>query len=114
MFDVALVTSEVCIRCGACCSAYVRKGTTELVLLEEITSMDEVEVVACPHLRIVNNQHVCNNYENRPQVCRDYNCLSKANRDGRTMPEGNAQASRVRNAVREVSHREIELELVYG
>lgn len=111
MFDASLVTSEVCIRCGACCSVYVRKGTTELVLLEEIASLDEVEVVACPHLRIENNQHVCGNYEARPSVCREYSCLSRANRAGLEMPETNALANRVRNAVREVHGREIEINL---
>lgn len=111
MFDTTLITSEVCIRCGACCSAYVRKGTTELVLLSEVTSEDEVEVVACRHLRSENGRHVCGNYEQRPTVCRQYSCLERANQNGLVMPETNALAGRVRNAVREVHGREIEINL---
>lgn len=79
MYDPSRITSEVCIRCGACCSAYVRKGTTELVLLEEVTSTDEVEVIACPHLLIQDDLYLCMNYERRPDVCRQYNCMSKPN-----------------------------------
>jgi len=112
MFDASLVTSDVCIRCGACCSAYVRKGTIELVLLNEIQSEDEVEVIACRHLKSENGRHVCGNYEDRPNVCREYNCLSKANQNGLNLSETTALACRVRRAVREVHKKEIESTLV--
>lgn len=108
MFDESLITSDVCISCGACCSVYVRKGTTELVMLDEVASDEEVEVIACPHLRTENNQYVCGNYENRPAVCRAYNCLTRANRDGLDMSEDKALPNRVRSAVRRVFNREIE------
>lgn len=112
MFDATLITSEVCIQCGACCSVYVRKGTFEPVLLGEATAEEELEVIACPHLKSENGRHVCGNYENRPQVCRDYNCLTRANRVGLDMAEDKALANRVRQAVRAVFAREIELALV--
>lgn len=112
MFDETLVSSDVCIQCGACCSVYVRKGTTELVTLDEVSSVEEVEVIACPHLKVEQGRHMCGNYENRPQVCRDYSCLRRANEQSLPMSEDSVLARRVRQTVRQVHNREIELVLL--
>ena len=112
MYDASLVTSEVCVSCGACCSMYFKKGTTELLLPHEITSEDDVEIVSCPHLKIDQGQYLCGNYEARPDVCRKYNCLTRANRHGLAMPESHALPARMRASVRRVFGREIELQVV--
>lgn len=109
MYNESLITSEVCVRCGACCSAFVRKGTIDIVLLSDVTPSTPVEVISCRHLQSRDGLHVCGNYEDRPQVCRDYNCLSKANRDGLEMALTTALGDRIRRAVRDVHGVEIEL-----
>lgn len=112
MFDETLVSSDVCIRCGACCSVYVRKGTTELVSLDEVVSEEDVELVSCPHLQVRDGLYLCGNYDNRPQVCRNYNCLKRANEQNLPMPEDKVLSRRVRETVRGLYNREIELLLV--
>lgn len=112
MYDESLVSSEVCVQCGACCSVYVRKGTTELVSIDELEASDDVELIACPHLQVNQGRYICGNYENRPQVCRDYSCLRRANENNLPMSEDKALARRVRQTVRQVHKREIELVLL--
>ncbi len=112
MYDESLVSSEVCIQCGACCSVYVRKGTTELVSIDELEASDDVELIACTHLQVNQGRYICGNYENRPQVCRDYSCLRRANENNLPMSEDKALARRVRQTVRQVHKREIELVLL--
>lgn len=104
MLDERLITSEVCIRCGACCSLYVRKGTTELVSLDEIASPEDVEIIACPQLVIAEGRYTCGAYETRPQTCRDYHCVKQANRKGLVLTPDSAMGSRI--------HRALQLALV--
>jgi len=46
-----------CTRCGACCVA------------PDIAALDKPLGLRCPHL---GEDNLCRVYENRPQVCRDY------------------------------------------
>ena len=46
-----------CTRCGACCVA------------PDIAALDKPLGLRCPHL---GPDNLCTVYENRPQVCRDY------------------------------------------
>lgn len=110
MFDESLITSAVCIECGACCSAFVRKDTTELVAWDE-RDVGEIEMVSCRHLDSRTGQHLCRQYQDRPQVCRQYHCLQKANLQGLEMPNTNVISSRVRAAVLKIHGRAIELHL---
>lgn len=110
-FNTALITSAVCVACGACCSAYVRSGTADVVLLEEAAVTDTVETVSCRHLTITEGEHLCGQYQDRPVVCREYNCLQKANAQDYNLPDTNALGSRIRAAVRQVHGREIDFVL---
>ncbi len=111
-YDASLITSEVCIRCGGCCSAYLDKATQEPITVGDETDMSKVEVGACRHLRVSGSgMHTCNIYANRPGVCRSYNCLSRANAESLEVTDKQIIGSRVRRAVREVHGREIELEV---
>lgn len=69
------ITSSLCQRCGACCSAVVGG-----------------ELVACQHLD-TSNGFRCRIYPVRPQVCREYSCV----RDGRIVSA--AVAERVQAAM---------------
>ncbi|WJJ54969.1 hypothetical protein [Xanthomonas phage RTH11] len=80
--------------------------------MDEIDSDEDVELVTCPHLQVEQGRYVCGNYENRPQVCRDYSCLRRANEQGLEMSEDKVLARRVRQTVRQVHKREIELVLL--
>jgi len=112
MFDESLITSEVCVQCGACCSVYVKKGTAELVALDDIKSPNDIEVIACRHLQVKDSRFTCGDYENRPNVCREFNCLAKANQNPQSMCPSKALASRVRATVQTVHGRGIEVSLV--
>jgi len=46
-----------CTQCGACCVA------------PDIAALDKPLGMRCPHLR---GDNLCGIYENRPQICRDY------------------------------------------
>lgn len=109
MFDESLITSEVCVECGACCSAYLKKGTDEPLLFEEKVAGVEYEVVSCRFLDTRNGQYRCRQYRDRPQICRQYHCFEKANAQGLDMPADNPLAQRVRAAVQKVHGRSIEL-----
>lgn len=65
MYDAKLVTSDVCLKCGACCSVEI-----------------DGELVACPSLIVADGLHTCGRYDTRPEVCKAYNCISDANRKG--------------------------------
>lgn len=69
------ITSSLCQRCGACCSALV-----------------DGELLACRHLDTKDGFH-CRIYARRPQVCREYSCI----RDGRIV--STAVAERVQAAI---------------
>ena len=46
-----------CLMCGTCCTAY------------SISALNKPAGVPCVHL---GSDCLCNDYENRPQVCRDF------------------------------------------
>lgn len=73
--DLPPITSSLCQRCGACCSAVV-----------------DGELVACQHLD-TSDGFRCRIYSDRPLVCRDYSCI----RDGRIVSA--AVAGRVQAAI---------------
>lgn len=68
------ITQALCMACGACCSAEV-----------------DGELVACGHLD-TSDGYRCRIYADRPQVCRDFTCIT----DGRVSP---VLADRVRAAM---------------
>lgn len=75
MAEPLAITSAMCQRCGACCSAVV-----------------DGELVACRHLD-TSAGYRCRIYPVRPQVCREYSCV----RDGRIVSA--AVADRVQAAI---------------
>lgn len=75
MAEPLAITSALCQRCGACCSAVV-----------------DGEVVACRHLD-TSAGFRCGIYPTRPQVCREFSCI----RDGRIV--SSAVADRVQAAI---------------
>ncbi len=103
--DPSLITSEVCMQCGKCCkTTWIQKrystrkngpdndklpylqamfGRSPRSFVEE-RGPDKVAVVnwctqLMPDLK-------CKIYNNRPQMCRDYNCFTAAN-GKKTLPE---------------------------
>jgi|TARA_Y100001951_G_scaffold1559_1_gene1073 Fe-S-cluster containining protein len=85
------INSDTCSRCGDCCSIEIRpKWNTAdrrfMDLLEVIVDKhDDIEFVGdgiritCSHLK----DRRCTIYENRPQLCRDFNCVSWAKVSGK-------------------------------
>ena len=91
--DESLITSEVCLQCGKCCKTtwtqdrFTKGGADRLPYLQAMfgrSARTFVEArekkVACvnwcsqlmPDLK-------CNIYQNRPQMCIDFNCFKEAN-----------------------------------
>ena len=112
MFDESLITSEVCVECGACCSAYIRKDTQTQLEFEDTLDDEAVEVVSCRHLQIADGEHRCRQYSDRPAICRQYHCLKGANERGTALTESNMMAKRIRAAVMKIHGRSIDLVLL--
>lgn len=100
--DESLINSDVCIKCGSCCkmttenircSSYglpwyktVVEQTDRIKLVDIDPKNEKLKIrFFCPQLEVNTEQrtHVCKIYENRPNVCRDYNCFRDANNKGR-------------------------------
>jgi len=93
------ITSDVCRRCAACCQAVlnVDGDLRHLEFFEKIVG-PRLEVVwrgvcgcgcgtvkyrgqikeACPALEKVDGRYVCKDYDRRPQLCREFNCVTWA------------------------------------
>ena len=86
------ITHELCKRCGLCCELTIACDTDDPRQLEfyravvennpEITFIDGTLSIRCSHLRQTtlsdSPQWECDIYEDRPQLCKDYNCVSWA------------------------------------
>ena len=82
------ITSELCAKCGMCCNWPLDisdKQERAIDFFEAVMEGREgIEKVGhgvyklwCVHLK----DHRCSIYEDRPQMCRDYNCVSWAQVD---------------------------------
>lgn len=125
-YDESLITSEVCMRCGDCCklqmtgsanfgvkNAESRKFIKSVLIDHEVIDFRGWDVekntfsleIECSKLLRTADGVACGIYADRPQVCRDYNCLQQANkREQDVRPD-----AKVRRAVREIHNKEIEL-----
>ena len=86
------ITAELCHRCGLCCELTISPDTEDPRQLEfyravaenhpDITFDDGSLSIRCSHLKQTKHADVpyweCSIYEDRPQLCRDYNCVSWA------------------------------------
>jgi len=86
------ITGELCQRCGICCEIELKpnwKNPRQFEWLRAIVDKHEAIThtgkgirIRCSHLRqakYATNPHwECSIYEDRPQLCRDFNCVSWA------------------------------------
>jgi len=86
------ITSQLCKKCGLCCELTITPDTKDPRLLEfyrvvvenhpDITFNDGKLSIRCSHLKKTKHSPTphweCNIYEDRPQLCKDYNCVSWA------------------------------------
>ena len=78
------ITSELCEKCALCCSNTISFPWDDRKIEwfdSAVEKMDGIEVVGhgsykftCSHLK----DNKCTIYETRPQLCRDYNCVTWA------------------------------------
>lgn len=76
-----------CRRCGNCCSNFLPLSKKEIRDLKEIIKMKKLKPTraifgvniesACPFL----NGNICNIYDYRPEICRNYTCKKFQNAD---------------------------------
>lgn len=86
--DYQDISSEVCLRCGECCKLYIPiKGNERYInflkaigvpIIMDATNQGRVFLGYCPKLKIENGQYLCTIYKNRPDLCRDFNCVAWA------------------------------------
>lgn len=93
-----LITSDVCVKCGSCCkmtTEYIRCSPVGLEWYKTVVEQNDlIRLVAfnekeekvkirftCPKLVVDQQQKTftCSIYQDRPQVCRAYNCFRTAN-----------------------------------
>ena len=92
------ITEDVCKRCGICCEIELTPNWTDSRRLpwlraivenhDNITQTGSGICIRCSHLRqtkhATNPHWECDIYEDRPQLCRDFNCVSWAKYAGDT------------------------------
>ena len=92
------ITEDVCKRCGICCEIELTPNWTDSRRLpwlraivenhDNITQTGSGIRIRCSHLRqtkhATNPHWECDIYEDRPQLCRDFNCVSWAKYAGAT------------------------------
>lgn len=111
MYDVRLIDSEVCIRCGGCCSTYVHKGTGEYILARDAAGDPDAELMHCQYLDTSEGLFRCSTYASRSQLCRTWNCLDRGNTQGIKYDEDHVIGSRVIATVQKIHGRSIEIKL---
>lgn len=93
MLDYKDITGELCTRCGECCKIYIPiKGneryinfikTIGIPYIEDAPGILRLVLGPCPKLKIVTENEVkkyyCTIYNERPKMCRDFNCVAWAN-----------------------------------
>ena len=86
------ITEDVCQRCGICCEIELKPNWKDPRQFEwlgaivenydNIESIDKGIRIRCSHLKqtkhSTNPYWECDIYEDRPQLCRDFNCVSWA------------------------------------
>lgn len=66
-----------CKKCGKCCSNYLPLKQEEIKTMKKLAKkenklvLDKNYYLRCPFL---NNNNTCDIYENRPMICRGYDC----------------------------------------
>ena len=92
------ITSDLCKKCGICCEIELKpkwEDSRRLPWLkaivenhDNITQAGSGIRIRCSHLRqtkhATNPHWECDIYEDRPQLCRDFNCVSWAKYTGDT------------------------------
>ena len=89
------ISEDVCKRCALCCSMDLRPGWADPRMMDALKVMVEkspdIEFtrqgirIQCSHLRKIKVSNVvanefweCSIYDKRPQLCKDFNCVSWA------------------------------------
>ena len=86
------ITEDVCKRCGICCEIELKPNWTDSRRMfwlgaivenhDNITQTGRGIRIRCSHLKqtkhATNPYWECDIYEDRPQLCRDFNCVSWA------------------------------------
>ena len=86
------ITEDVCKRCGICCEIELKPNWTDSRRMfwlgaivenhDNITQTGSGIRIRCSHLKqtkhATNPYWECDIYEDRPQLCRDFNCVSWA------------------------------------
>jgi|TARA_Y100000034_G_scaffold14118_1_gene14794 Fe-S-cluster containining protein len=91
------ITEEVCQRCGICCEIEIKPSWTDPRRFEwlraivenhdNIQSTEKGIRIRCSHLKetVMGWKRMgCDIYDDRPQLCRDFNCVSWAKYSGDT------------------------------
>lgn len=92
--DYKDINSELCMLCGLCCRIHVPVATDErtfefyevaglpIANNEEYPQFGPPKILDmgyCRHMEIVDERiYKCTIYDDRPQMCRDFNCLAWA------------------------------------
>ena len=90
------ITSDLCKRCGICCEIELKPNWQDSRRLpwlkaivenhDNITQTGNGIRICCSHLRQTKHSTdphwECDIYEDRPQLCRDFNCVSWAKYSG--------------------------------
>lgn len=86
--DYSDITSELCVKCGECCKIYIPfKGneryidflkTIGIPIIMDSVNQGRVFWGYCPKIKIDNEIYQCTIYNNRPNLCRDFNCIAWA------------------------------------
>ncbi len=86
------INSEVCGKCGICCSMELKPSWHDERMMKALEVMVQGHEnimflgngirITCSHLKkssdFGNASYRCNIYDSRPQLCRDFNCVTWA------------------------------------
>lgn len=128
VYDDALITSDVCKQCGWCCHSRFKADTGFNLKQPEARKFIKLNLIdhdavsfkgwdlenntvsfslKCSQLKSAEDGSVfCQVYEDRPMVCRTYNCLTQANERGYK----HGPDFKPREVIRRLYGKEIELE----
>ena len=86
--DYSDINSKLCVKCGECCKIYVPfKGNERYIgflkdigipVIMDTANQGRIFWGYCPKLLIENGYYHCTIYENRPDLCKDFNCIAWA------------------------------------
>jgi len=89
------INSDLCTICGECCKisftvqgdkryfAFLERVGYEVIKDEIDENIGLVEIGYCKHMEQVENKFICKIYDDRPELCKDYNCLAWASYSNR-------------------------------